>query len=83
VKVDNFLCAAYNTAMVALTALDKAGTTDVDTWKAAVLEIGEYEGLDNKIKIRAEDRNIERPYFIAMDNGQREFLVIDIPPIVK
>jgi branched-chain amino acid transport system substrate-binding protein len=80
-KVDNFFSYGYNAAMVALTALSSAGTTDPDAWKEAVLAIGDYPGIDVPFKIRREDRNIERPFFIAVDDGARNFKNIDIPVI--
>ncbi|WP_343208873.1 ABC transporter substrate-binding protein [Anaerolentibacter hominis] len=65
---DNFVCYAYNAAMVALTGLEKAGTTDADAWKQAILDIGDYEGLNGKFKIRTEDRNIDGVYAVAKVN---------------
>jgi hypothetical protein len=75
-KVDNFFCYAYNDALVSLVSLDKAGTTDVEAWRAAVLDISDFDGLDGPFKIRREDRNVERPFHIAVDDGTRNFKVI-------
>jgi branched-chain amino acid transport system substrate-binding protein len=80
-QIDNFFCYGYNDAMVTLTALSAAGTTDPDAWKEAVLAVGDYPGIDVPFKIRREDRNIERPFFIAVDDGARNFKNIDIPAI--
>jgi branched-chain amino acid transport system substrate-binding protein len=78
---DNFFYCGYNAAMIALMSLDKAGTTDPDAWWNAVLDIGEFPGIDNPFKIRREDRNIERPYFVVVDDGTRKFKNIEVPPL--
>jgi branched-chain amino acid transport system substrate-binding protein len=80
---DNFFYCGYNAAMIALMSLDKAETTDPDAWWNAVLDIGEYPGIDNPFRINREDRNVERPYYIVVDDGTRQFKNIEMPPLTN
>lgn len=69
--LDNFILRAYDGTDWLLQAFDKCESTDPDTLKQAIIEVGEagFEGIGGSFKLNAE-RNVEREFLFTRWNGK-------------
>lgn len=70
-KLDNFILRAYDGTVWFLNAFDKCGSTDADTLRQAIIDVGEagFEGMGGSFTLNAE-RNVEREFVFTKWNGK-------------
>ena len=71
VAIDNFIMRAYDAVRWLMDAFDRCESTDPDTLREAIIEVGK-EGIDgiNGYFVLGDDRNVEREFFFTRWNGK-------------
>lgn len=70
-NVDNFILRAYDATNWLIAALEKCGTTDPDTLRQAIIDVGAagIDGMGGDFTLN-EERNVERIFFMTEWNGK-------------
>lgn len=70
-NVDNFVLRAYDATNWLIAALEKCGTTDSDTLRQAIIDVGAagIDGMGGDFTLNSE-RNVERLFFMCEWNGK-------------